>query len=165
MRPEEHRLDCTIRAPQPADFEKIAELTGQLGYPCTPQEVEKRLAGMQDKEKYAVYVAALANGEIAGWIGMHLFCCVELDIVVEINGLVVDKNVRSRGIGKRLLSAAERWALSRGYDAITVRSNVRRHDAHRFYEKNGYGWTKTQKSFRKVLMAGDTHVSRGPGLD
>lgn len=39
MRSEQDRLDCTIRAPQAGDFERMAELAGQLGYPCTPQEV------------------------------------------------------------------------------------------------------------------------------
>ena len=134
----------------------MAELAGQLGYPCTPQQIEKHLAGMQDARQYAVYVAELANGQVAGWIGTYVHRSVELDSFAEINGLVVDDKVRSRGVGKLLLEAAERWARSCGCDTIGVRSKVERHDAHRFYEKNRYGWTKTQKSFHKALTA------RGP---
>jgi GNAT superfamily N-acetyltransferase len=151
MKSEQHRLDCTIRAPQPSDFERMAELAEQLGYPCTPEKIERRLAVMKDGKQYAVYVAELAEGEIAGWIGTYVFRSVELDSFAEVNGLVVDKKVRSRGVGRLLLEAAERWSLSCGCDAVAVHSNVKRHHAHRFYEKNGYEWTKTQKSFRKTL--------------
>jgi GNAT superfamily N-acetyltransferase len=141
----------------------MAELAAQLGYPCTPQQLERRVAEMPDGKHYAVYVADLAEDEIAGWIGAYVFRSVELDSSAEISGLVVDQKVRSRGIGKLLLEAAERWALSRGCAAITVRSNVKRQDAHRFYEQNGYEWTKTQKSFRKTLTARAADRSR-PGF-
>jgi GNAT superfamily N-acetyltransferase len=140
----------------------MPELAEQLGYPCTPQEVERHLTVMQDTKQYAIYVAELANREIAGWIGAHVSRSAELDSFVEINGLVVAKKVRSRGVGKLLLEAAERWALSYGCDAIAVRPNVKRHDAHRFYGKNGYEWTKTQKSFRKTLSAREADTGRGP---
>lgn len=159
MRSEPYRLDCTIRAPQPGDLEKMADLAEQLGYPSTPQEIESRLASMQNGKQYAVYIAVLAEGEIAGWIGAYVFRCVELDSFVEISGLVVDQKVRSCGIGKLLLEAAERWALRGGCDTISVRSKAERHDAHRFYEQNGYEWTKTQKSFRKTLTLRDADTS------
>lgn len=165
MRSEPYRLDCTIREPQPEDCEKMAELAQQLGYPSTPQEIESRLARMQDGKQYAVYVAVLDEGEIAGWIGAYLFLSVELDSSVEISGLVVDQKVRSCGIGKLLLDAAERWALRGGCDTIAVRSKVERHDAHRFYEQNGYEWTKTQKSFRKTLTAHGADTGRRPRLE
>jgi GNAT superfamily N-acetyltransferase len=163
MRLQQDRLDCTIRAPQEGDFEKMANLAGQLGYRCTPQEIKRRLAGMQDDKQYAVYVAELRKSGIAGWIGVYVLRSVELDSFVEISGLVVDKAVRYRGIGKLLLEAAERWALSCNCGTITVHSNVKRHDAHRFYEKNGYDWTKTQKSFRKRVR--DADISRRSGLE
>lgn len=143
----------------------MAELAEQLGYRSTPQEIESRLASMQDGKQYAVYVAVLNEGEIAGWIGAYVFRSVELNLSVEISGLVVEQKVRSCGIGKLLLDAVERWALKGGCETITVRSKVERHDAHRFYEQNGYEWTKTQKSFRKTLPAHDADTSRRPGLE
>lgn len=164
MKSDQYRLDCTIRAPQPQDFQRMAELAGQLGYPCTPEEIERRLAEMQDGKQYAVYIADLADGEIAGWIGTHVFRSVELDSFAEINGLVVDRRVRHCGIGKLLLEAAERWARTCGCDTMAVRSNIKRRDAHRFYQKNGYEWAKTQKSFRKTLTLAVNADTRGrPG--
>jgi GNAT superfamily N-acetyltransferase len=109
MKSDQYLPDCTIRAPQPGDFERMAELAGQLGYPRTSRQIERRLAGMQDGKQYAVYIAGLADGEVAGWIGIYMFRSVELDSFVEINDQVVDGGVRHRGIGKLLLEAAERW--------------------------------------------------------
>jgi GNAT superfamily N-acetyltransferase len=142
---------CTVRPPEPGDYDKMADLAGQLGYECTGKEVRARLDEMQDTNQYAVYVAVLPGGRIAGWIGVYLFRTVELDSSAEISGLVVDQQVRSRGIGKVLLDAAEEWARSHGCSAISVRANVMRDRAHRFYGNNGYEHIKTQKSFRKSL--------------
>jgi hypothetical protein len=82
MKSEPYRLDCVIRAPQQGNFAQMAELA-QLGYPCAPRQIESRLSGMQDRKQYAVYVAILAEGEIAGWIGAYVFRSVELDSSAE----------------------------------------------------------------------------------
>lgn len=129
----------------------MADLAGQLGYPCTPEEVRMRLADMQDPNQYAVYVAEISKEGIAGWIGVYLFRSVELEKYAEISGLVVSEEARSRGVGKVLLEAAEEWARGIGCVVISVRSNIKRERAHGFYEKNGYEWTKTQKTFCKSL--------------
>jgi len=142
---------CTVRPLKPNEYDKIAHLAGQLGYQSTEEEIRSRLGEMQDSNQYAVYVAELSGSRIAGWIGVHLFRCVEMDKRAEISGLVVDQQVRSRGIGKRLLHTAEEWARSRGCHAISVLSNAKRERAHRFYTNNGYEHTKTQKSFHKSL--------------
>ena len=68
-----------------------------------------------------------------------------------MNTLVVAEGQRSLGAGARLLAAAEEWARKRGCKGMSVRSNVIRERAHKFYERNGYEHYKTQKSFRKPL--------------
>jgi GNAT superfamily N-acetyltransferase len=130
----------------------MADLAVQLGYECTGEEVQKRLSQMQDPRQYAVFVAELGEGRIAGWIGAYLFRSVETRSCAEISGLVVDQAIRSRGIGKILLDTAEGWARSNGCDTVSVRSNVKRDRAHRFYSNNGYEHAKTQKEFRKNLF-------------
>jgi GNAT superfamily N-acetyltransferase len=146
---------CNLRVPfvplARAICEAMADLAGQLGYECTGEEVRERLGDMQDTNQYAVFVAELPERQIAGWIGAFLFRSIETGRCVEINGLVVDKGIRSRGIGALLLGAAEEWARSTGFDVISVHSNVTRDRAHRFYLRNGYAHVKTQKKFHKSL--------------
>jgi GNAT superfamily N-acetyltransferase len=142
---------CAVRPAQPSDCEAMADMARQLGYECTGEEVRKRLRDMQDANQYAVFVAELPGGQIVGWIGAFLFRSIEIASCVEINGLVVDESIRSRGIGKMLLSAAEEWARSIRFDVVSVHSNVTRDRAHRFYLRNGYAHVKTQKEFHKSL--------------
>ena len=142
---------CAVRPAQPCDCEAMANLAGQLGYECTGEEVRKRLGDMQDANHYAVFVAELVEGQVAGWIGAHVFRSVETAPCAEINGLVVDLGIRSHGIGKMLIDAAEQWARRVRCHTISVRSNVKRNRAHQFYTNNGYEHVKTQKQFRKTL--------------
>jgi len=142
---------CTIRSPEPKDFERMANLAEQLGYPCTANQIGERLAGIDKSKDYVVFVAQLPGGQIAGWIAAYIFRAVELDICAEISGLIVDEQVRSRGIGKALLEAVEKWARSYGCNAISVHSKNERVRAHVFYIRNGYQYIKSQKYFQKML--------------
>jgi GNAT superfamily N-acetyltransferase len=54
-----------------------------------------------------------------------------------LQDMVVDKERRSAGIGGLLMAAAESWA--RGLTHIELSSNSGRVDAHRFYERHGFG--------------------------
>src|SRR5438105_3831593 len=76
---------------------------------------------------------------------------LESEVRAEVNGLVVADGHRSLGAGAQLLAAAEDWARKHGCKGMSVRSNVIREGAHKFYERNGYEHYKTQKSFRKPL--------------
>jgi GNAT superfamily N-acetyltransferase len=142
---------CTVRPAQPKDSDAMAGLAKQLGYECTGTEVRRRLNDMKDAAQYGIFVATLPEIEVAGWVGAHVFRAIELNAIAEINGLVVDKTVRSRGIGRALLCAAEQWARAAGCDGISVKSNITRDRAHRFYMSNGYELVKTQRLFQKSL--------------
>ena len=56
-----------------------------------------------------------------------------------LQDMVVDKERRSEGIGGLLMSAAEDWARGQGLTHIELSSNSARVDAHRFYERQGFG--------------------------
>lgn len=140
-----------IRAPRESDYARIADLAGQLSYPSTPEEIARRLDGVKGSADHAVFVAELANGEIAGWIAVFVYRTVEASARAEVSGLVVDERYRSQRIGERLLARSEEWARERGCATIGLRSNVIRDRAHAFYERQQYRHVKTQKSFRKQL--------------
>jgi GNAT superfamily N-acetyltransferase len=108
---------------------------------------------MMDPAQYGAFVAVRPQGEIVGWIGTYVFRTVELAPFAEISGLVVERTLRSRGIGKALLNAAEAWARKVGLPAILVNSNITRARAHHFYVSNGYELVKTQRIFRKSFSS------------
>ncbi len=143
--------ELKIRRPKIADAPQIAALTGQLGYPATAAEMRKRLLGIKTASQHAVFVADSPEGGVIGWLHVSKQPLLESATRAEVNGLVVAEGQRSLGAGARLLAAAEDWARKHGCKSMSVRSNVIRERAHKFYERNGYEHYKTQKSFRKPL--------------
>ena len=146
-----NKNDLKIRRAKSADARRIAELAGELGYPATAAQIRERLRGIRPASQHAVLVAESANGGVIGWLNVSREPLLEVEIRAEVNGLVVAEGERSAGAGARLLTAAEDWARKRGCKSMSVRSNVIRGRAHKFYERNGYEHYKTQKSFRKPL--------------
>jgi GNAT superfamily N-acetyltransferase len=140
-----------IRRAKSTDAPQIAVLSGQLGYPATAAQMRKRLLGIKPASQHAVFVAGSKKDGVVGWVHVSRQPLLEVEIRAEVNGLVVAEGQRSLGAGARLLAAAEDWARKHGCKGMSVRSNVIRDRAHKFYERNGYDHYKTQKSFRKKL--------------
>jgi GNAT superfamily N-acetyltransferase len=145
------KKELKIRQAKRADALQIAALAGQLGYPATTPQIRNRLRGIKPASLHAVFVADSARDGVIGWVHVSKQPLLEVEIRAEVNGLVVAEGQRSLGAGARLLAAAEDWARKHGCKSMSVRSNVIRERAHKFYERNGYEHYKTQKSFRKPL--------------
>ena len=140
-----------IRRAKTADAPQLAELATQLGYPSTAAQLSQRLRRISPASQNAVFVAEAKGAGVVGWLHVSKQALLESDIRAEVNGLVVKEGHRSLGAGARLIAAAEDWARKHGCRSMSVRSNVIRERAHKFYERNGYQHYKTQKSFRKPL--------------
>ena len=107
------RADITIRSARPSDAEAIAELTKQLGYFAEPAAVVSRLSRLLARSDQELLVAD-HGGRAIGWIHMVVTEYIESDAFVVIGGLVVDREYRMQGIGRRLLTCAEEWAAQHG---------------------------------------------------
>lgn len=145
------QIAAKIRRARTSDSEKLAALATQLGYPSTPKQLGERLRRLHPGNQHAVFVADIPGMGIVGWLHVSVSPLLESALRAEVNGLVVDETQRSRGAGAQLLAAAEKWAKNRRCKSMSVRSNVIRERAHKFYERYGYEHYKTQKSFRKPL--------------
>lgn len=139
-----------IRHAKPADVPRIAELSGELGYPTSKNEMKQRFAGIKPASAHAVFVAEYQK-TVVGWIHVSITPLLEVPRRAEVNGLIVADGQRSLGAGAKLLEAAESWARKKHCSGMSVRSNVIRERAHAFYERQGYSHIKTQKAFRKPL--------------
>jgi GNAT superfamily N-acetyltransferase len=128
-----------IRQARSADAEAINELLDQLGYPQDGQATTAaRIQSWADDPASAVYVAG-AQGELQGLIAVHICPFFERDGAwARIVALVVADRARGRGIGSRLVGAAESFAASHGCLRMEVTSGDRRPGAHKFYRRRGY---------------------------
>ncbi len=147
------RTGVRIRKARRSDAERIAQLSGELGYPATAGQIATRLRQLKPGSKHAVFVAECSDATVGlvGWLHVSVSHLLESDIRAEVNGLIVAEGQRSAGAGAKLLEAAEEWARRHGCQGMNVRSNVIRERAHGFYERNGYEHYQTQKAFRKPL--------------
>jgi len=136
--------DVVVRACRGADCQSLASLATQLGYPCTEDEVRQRLPRHQGREACVILVAEL-GGRVVAWESLEVVDRFYLDRYAEVTGLVVDEAWRGRGIGGKLVSAAESWARSVGLELLRLKTNSQRRDAHRFYQ--GLGFEKTKEQF------------------
>jgi ribosomal protein S18 acetylase RimI-like enzyme len=141
-----------IRGPRADDCPRLAELSAELGYPMSPEEAAERLRELGTRPDHALLVAE-SEGRVVGWIQVSLPRIFETPHRAEIAGLVVDAAARGRGIGRRLVEAAEAWARRQDCLAVRVRSNVVRERAHAFYRRNGFREIKTQRVLEKDLTA------------
>lgn len=133
-----------------SDIPHIAQMfTEELGYEMSPRYLERRIQQMQIEGGYQIFVMADKN-DVAGFIGVHTSLAFEYEgKVMRIIGLATKKEYQGKGIGRRLLKKAEKYATENGVAIIAVNSGLSRESAHIFYQKRGY--TKKGFSFAKKL--------------
>lgn len=131
------------------DAAAISRLSGQLGYPVGEAHAARFLGETASSEDRVVLV--YDDGEIRGWAGLAVVHALTSDPHVELMGLVVDADYRSLGIGAKIMAAAEAWGRARGLSRLRLRTNLKRVEAHRFYERLGYEPIKDQRVYEKGL--------------
>jgi len=133
------------------DAQRLAELTTQLGYPITSATMLGRIHLFLNNPYGKVFVAAIQDnvvGYICIWVREHFH---DAHRAARILALVVDTNYQRRGIGTKLIAAAEQYAQQQGCISIDLTSGNKRIDAHVFYENLGYKPDQT-KYFSKDFV-------------
>jgi GNAT superfamily N-acetyltransferase len=127
----------TFRRATAEDAERIAGLLTDEGYPAGTSDIVERL-GRFDSEHSRVIVAD-HGGEVLGFVAIHALPRFEhSDRIVRIMALVVDAGVRERGIGRLLMTEAERIGQEIGAAFAEITAGRHRPDAQRLYEELGY---------------------------
>ena len=142
----------TVRPMTAGDVDRVAALSGELGYPSAPEQIAARFRTVGARPDARVFVAADAGGKVVGWVHVYGRYHLESDRTAEIGGLVVGSESRGRGIGRALMAAAESWARENGFGQVRLGSNVLRAEAHRFYETLGYTISKSHYRFQKSVL-------------
>ena len=139
-------MEIDIRQIKPGDSAAITDLSGQLGYPLSQDQIRRNIEAVLSSKDHDAFVAVHEN-KVVGWIGVAHIIMIEMTPFCEINGLVIDEKFRGKGIGKKLIERAKQWAKEKGNDKLRVRCNVKRKETHVFYQHLGFIETKEQKNF------------------
>ena len=138
------------RAMAPTDIPAARMLLSQLGYELNTNEVERCYNAVRERGDHAVFVAE-EDGRIIGFLHLYERPAFDKPPEVIVQAIVVDQSLRGAGIGKTIMSMAERWALERGFSSIALTSNISRSGAHSFYNRLGYKIEATSHLLRKQL--------------
>ena len=140
-----------IREAAGTDVPALTRLAGELGYASEETQIKLRLDHVTADKNQRLFVAEDSGGEVVGWVHVNFGRWLVVDPRGEVMGLIVSAAMRGRGVGRRLMQAAEAWTKHRGGTLLTLRSNIVRKEAHGFYEGIGYKITKTSLNFAKTL--------------
>jgi GNAT superfamily N-acetyltransferase len=130
-----------IRPAAATDAVELARLFTVLEHPTSAADVTARWAQWAAEGNDAL-VADRGDGTLAGLATLHRTRVLHRPAPVgRITALVVDATERGRGIGRALVAAAEERLTRDGCILLEITSNLRRADAHAFYERIGYART------------------------
>ena len=101
-------------------------------------------------QRNGIILVAELGGNVVGCLSAVINVSLAEGMFGEIISLVVSKEYRGSGIGKRLVKQAEDW-LKPKVETIRIRANSIRLEAHKFYKSLGYKEEKTQISFIKSV--------------
>ncbi len=131
------RQDLSIRDLHEGDLPGLVPLLEELGYPVTPDALEIRFELFASKGECAL--VALRDERVVGLLTLHVTHVLHRPgSVGRVTTLVVAQDAQGQGIGRALMDEAERRLWARDCVLIEVTSNMKRSDAHAFYEKLGY---------------------------
>ena len=139
-------MKISIREMNANDAIGVNVLSKQLGYPLSIEQTLQNINAVLESKDHAAFVAEYEN-KIVGWIGASQAIMIEVMRHCEINGLVIDQDHRGMGIGKLLIDKVKQWAREKNNSKIGLRCNVKRIEAHLFYQHLGFTEIKQQKNF------------------
>lgn len=137
-------LRPVTEAELPLLTEILAELDGNAPFPV--EHVRAKWLEMRRFPDYVAYFAEL-DGAIIGTLSINVFPVLSGDLRSEAiaEAVVVRPPFRGRGLGRAMMRAAMDLAAEKGAYKLALSSNLRRLDAHRFYD--GMGFTRHGVSF------------------
>jgi len=139
-------MKITIREMTANDATVVNALSKQLGYPLSIEQTLQNINAVLESKDHTAFVAEYEN-KIVGWIGASQAIMIEVMPYCEINGLVINQDHRGMGIGKLLIDKVKQWARGKNNSKIGLRCNVKRTEAHLFYQHLGFTEIKQQKNF------------------
>ena len=117
----------------------------------TRADYQAAFARLQSMPGHTLYVAE-SGGQLVGTFLLSILPGITergMTLAV-VRSVQVAASERSRGIGARMMDLAEDLAREAGAGRIELSSNLKRLDAHRFYERIGY--VRSHAGFKKKLV-------------
>jgi GNAT superfamily N-acetyltransferase len=128
----------------------VSRLLGELGYPSPAEQIPGRLQRLADNPP-ALALVAVEDVAVVGLITAQVSQSIHAEEpIAYLTTLVVAESHRGKGIGSRLVTAVEHWAVEHGAARVSLTSGLHRAETHAFYERRSY--QRTGIRFTKALV-------------
>ncbi|MBK8504776.1 MAG: GNAT family N-acetyltransferase [Saprospiraceae bacterium] len=143
--------NISIRLASENDFDFIYHSINELEESHFPRPEQGLIFSKNLQDANIIYLVA-SEGPIAmGFLSCYFQHLLHHGgFVGEIQEMYIDPKYRNLNIGKSMLAKLESLSMEKGVFQLEVSSNIRRTDAHRFYEQCGY--LKTSLKLIKPLF-------------
>jgi len=153
------RDQVRIRAAERTDCAELARLRAMLWPEASAEEhgreLEPILTGGAAPTPTAIFVAEFEDETLVGFLetGLrsHADGCDPSRAVGFIEGWYVREGYRRQGIGKSLVTAAEKWARSEGCREMASDTLIENHSAQKAHQALGYAVVDRCVHYRKSL--------------
>ncbi|MCL6268211.1 GNAT family N-acetyltransferase [Flagellimonas myxillae] len=112
--------------------DRVLELLKQLNPDKSVTHIESLLKEMVEIPTYRCF-ALFKNDDLigisSGWTTIRVYCGKHL----ELDNVVIDSNIQSKGFGNYFLNAIKQWACSNAYQTIGLNTYVENTRSHKFY--------------------------------
>lgn len=115
----------------------VLNLLQQLNPTTDVQRIESLLAQMVALPNYILF--GLFEGDAllgiaGGWTTVRIYCGKQL----EVDNVVIDSNVQSKGYGKYFFDQIKQWSIANDYETIELNTYVANGGSHKFYFNQGF---------------------------
>ena len=136
------------------DAQEVAEICKvALDYDVDVENVKRQIEKLTNDKKQHIIIGYEDENtrKIIGFVHAQMYESFYSDLGSNILGLAVNPDFQGKGIGKKLMSKLENYAVDNNISFIRLNSALKREEAHKFYEHIGYTCDKVQKRFIKVF--------------
>ena len=136
-------MSLSIRKAEQKDIDALCTLMGELsGTAISPEQMLNRLQLVKESKIDSLFVCE-EDGQIVGLLGFRIRENLEeMSRFGEALAIVVNSNVRRKGVGRFMMDYAEKRAKELGCKGMWLVSGFgREEEAHNFYKRLGYQTT------------------------
>jgi len=132
------------RHPPEAYLSQVADLLTRAGYPVKPEALRARIDSLPEDDRLLL---AVEGDQLRGYAHMRRAHTLMYADTLDIVAVLVHPEYRRRGIGKRLITAAEAWARETDHHRLRLCARVLETDLHAFFLSLGYEESSTYIEF------------------
>ena len=129
--------NLTFRILTKDDIYEISTLGQQLHPKLTLEEINSYQTKMFELSTYNCFGILIEDkliGISSGWITVRLYSGKQL----EVDNVIIDSRVQSKGYGKIFFSKIEQWAKQNNCETIELNTYLQNSRSHKFYYNLGY---------------------------